>query len=60
MKYSALGKILKAAGWKQEHGAKHDLAVDPKNIKHKIIVPRHKGEVTTGTADSILSEAGLK
>ena len=60
MRYSALWKLLKAAGWEQEHGAKRGLAVDPKNIKHKIIVPRHKGEVPTGTADSIPSEARLK
>jgi len=60
MKYNELWKILKKAGWKQIHGRKHDLAVDPRNSSHLIPVPRHKGEVPAGTADSILKEAGLK
>jgi predicted RNA binding protein YcfA (HicA-like mRNA interferase family) len=60
MKYSELWKILKAAGWKQIHGRKHDLAVNPENPDHLIPVPRHKDEVPSGTAHSILKEAGLK
>jgi predicted RNA binding protein YcfA (HicA-like mRNA interferase family) len=60
MKYSELWKLLKAAGWKQGHGKKHDYAVHPENPKYKIIVPRHKSEVPSGTAEAILEAAGLK
>ena len=55
-----LWKKLKKVGWTQKHGGKHDLAVDPKNPQHTIPVPRHRGEVPKGTANAILSEAGLK
>lgn len=48
---------FKAAGWKIVHGSKHDLAVSP--IGQKIALPRHKGDVPTGTARNILKEAGL-
>ncbi|GHV34374.1 hypothetical protein FACS18949_10320 [Clostridia bacterium] len=60
MTTNELWRILKKAGWTQSHGGKHDLAVDPKNVQHTIPVPRHRGEVPLGTANSILKEAGLK
>lgn len=54
-----LEKKLKADGWTIEHGAKHDLATK-EGIRTKITIPRHKGDIPIGTANSILKAAGLK
>lgn len=54
-----LEKILKKEGWKIVSGAKHDMAVK-KGTSTKIPIPRHKGDIPKGTANSILKDAGLK
>jgi len=53
MKYSEVWKLLKAAGWKQIRGRKHDPAVKYENPGHLIPVPGHKDEVPSGTAHSM-------
>lgn len=52
-----LEKKLQDAGFTFEHGGNHDLAI---RGKQKIPIPRHKGDIPKGTADSILKAAGLK
>jgi len=42
-----------------EHGGRHDHYYSPITGK-KFPVPRHKGEISTGTLHSILKDAGLK
>lgn len=51
---------LKSAGWKIISGARHDMAVNPNKPGVKIPIPRHKGDIPIGTANSILKDAGLK
>lgn len=54
-----LEKILKQNGWRIISGARHDMAIkDGTNVK--IPIPRHKGDIPLGTANSILKDAGLK
>ena len=48
---------LKRAGWRIIHGANHDLAIGPNG--QKVALPRHKGDIKTGTAHNILRYAGL-
>ena len=43
---------FKKAGWKIVHGAAHDLAVSPTG--QKVPIPRHTGDVPTGTAQKNL------
>lgn len=61
LKISELIKLLKRAGcYKVRSGAGHDIWYSPMtNIK--FTVPRHGAkEVKTGTAESILKDAGIK
>jgi predicted RNA binding protein YcfA (HicA-like mRNA interferase family) len=53
-------KMLKKAGWYCERtkgGHKHFAH---KDYNYVVTVPQHKGDIKTGTANSILKEAGLK
>lgn len=61
MKTSELTKKLKKAGcYLLEHGANHDVWCSPITGK-EFIVPRHSSqEIKTGTANSIMKDAGLK
>lgn len=61
MKTSELTKMLKKHGcYIVEHGTEHDKWHSDKTGKD-FRVPRHKSkEIPTGTADSILKDAGLK
>lgn len=60
MKGSEIIKKLKSAGCTlKEHGKRHDLWYSPLT-KKTFPVPRHKAEVATGTANSILKDAGVK
>ena len=52
-------KLLKKAGYEIIAGAKHDKAIHKETGK-MIAIPRHKGDIPTGTAYNILKEAGLK
>ena len=54
-----LERLLKNAGWKIISGARHDMAVK-EGTSTKIPIPRHKGDIPIGTANSILKDAGLK
>lgn len=58
MKVKELEKLLKQAGWAKEEGAKHTKWT--KAGQRPITVPRHKGDVPVGTANSILKAAGLR
>lgn len=60
MKYSELEKILKNNDcYVLRHGSNHDIWFSPKSNK-QVIVPRHKKEIPTGTANSIFKQAGIK
>ena len=52
-------KLLKKAGYEITAGAKHDKAIYKETGK-MIAIPRHKGDIPTGTAYNILKEAGVK
>jgi predicted RNA binding protein YcfA (HicA-like mRNA interferase family) len=41
------------------HGSRHDIYRNP-NTGKEFPVPRHKSEIPSGTANSILKDAGLK
>ena len=60
MKTSELTKKLKKAGcYLTDHGARHDEWYSPTTGKH-FNVPRHPNkEIPTGTANSILKDAGI-
>lgn len=53
-----LDRKFKKAGWKIVHGSSHDIAVSPTG--QKMPLPRHKGDIPTGTAQKILKGANLK
>lgn len=61
MKTSELVKLLKQIGCEAvEHGKEHDKWFSPITQKY-FRVPRHKSkEIPTGTANSIMKDAGLK
>ena len=60
MKTSELLKILKKNGVVFiRHGGSHDIYYSSKTGL-EMSVPRHKGEVKTGTAHDILKKAGIK
>ena len=59
MTTSELIKKLKEFGCTlKRHGAKHDIWYNP-NTGEELQVPRHKGEVKTGTAKEILKKANI-
>ena len=49
---------FKKAGWKIVHGKAHDLAVS--STGQIVPIPRHAGDVPTGTAKKILKQGNLK
>ena len=51
-------KLLKNAGFKKRTGGKHDILI--KSGYPPIPVPRHKGDIPTGTAKNILKAAGME
>lgn len=53
-----LDRKFKKAGWTIVHGSAHDKAVSPTG--QIVPLPRHKGDIPTGTAQKILKAAGLK
>lgn len=53
-------KLLKQNGWYIKEGSKHHLATNPEKTGIKIPIPRHKGDIPTGTLNNILKAAGLK
>lgn len=60
MKTSELLKLLKKNGCKLiRNGKRHDIYLNP-TTGQEFAVPRHKAEIPTGTANSILKDAGLK
>jgi predicted RNA binding protein YcfA (HicA-like mRNA interferase family) len=55
-----LEKKLRKAGWVITHGKAHDLATNPVKSGIKIPIPRHTGDIPTGTAKAILRSAGIE
>ena len=53
-----LEKLLRQSGFLQRHGGNHDIWV--KTGFPPIPVPRHKGDIPTGTMKKILKIAGLE
>jgi len=51
-------KLFRKAGWTIESGSRHDMAVNEVSGM-KIPIPRHKGDIPTGTARKILKEGNL-
>jgi len=51
-------KLLKEAGFQKRIGGKHDIWI--KSGYPPIPVPRHKGDIPSGTAKNILKAAGLE
>jgi predicted RNA binding protein YcfA (HicA-like mRNA interferase family) len=50
--------LLKDAGFQKRTGGKHDIWI--KSGYPPIPVPRHKGDISLGTAKNILKAAGLE
>ena len=60
VKTSELIKLLKRNGvFLLKHGRNHDIYYSPLTQK-EFPIPRHKGEVSTGTCEAILKQAGIK
>jgi len=55
-----LKRKLIADGWKITQGGKHELANHPEKPETQIAIPRHTGDIPTGTLNKILRDAGLK
>ncbi len=49
-------KILRKAGWRLEREGKHEIW--SKNEK-TLPIPRHKGDIPSGTVNNILKRAGI-
>lgn len=58
MKPEEVIKRLRKAGWSFEEGANHTKAVSPDG-KTKVPVPRHKGDLKTGTLKAIEKQTGI-
>ncbi|MDP2889916.1 MAG: type II toxin-antitoxin system HicA family toxin [Bacteroidota bacterium] len=58
MKYSSLIKKLENDGWYLHRVNKHRIYRHPIK-KNQLTVPFHSGEISTGTANRILKDAGL-
>lgn len=60
MTFREMDKKLKKDGWKlvSVHGSHHHYRHDTKN--GKVTVPKHSGDIKTGTLKNILKQAGLK
>jgi predicted RNA binding protein YcfA (HicA-like mRNA interferase family) len=55
-----LERKLKKAGWVITHGKAHDQATHSAQRGIKIPIPRHAGDLPTGTVNAILKEAGIE
>lgn len=55
-----LKRKLIAAGWIITEGKRHEQAKHLDKPGVKIPIPRHKGDIPTGTLNKILKETGLK
>jgi predicted RNA binding protein YcfA (HicA-like mRNA interferase family) len=55
-----LKKKLIAAGWIITEGKKHEQAEHLNKPGIKVAIPRHRGDIPTGTLNKILKETGLK
>lgn len=55
-----LEQRLKANGWEISEGKRHSMATHPNKPGIKIPIPRHKGDLATGTVLGILKDAGLE
>ena len=55
-----LKRKLTAAGWVTTQGSRHELATHPDKPGVKISIPRHTGDIPTGTLNKILKDSGLK
>ena len=53
-----LDRKFKKAGWNIVHGSGNDKAISPSG--QIVPLPRHRGDIPTGTAQKILKDAGLK
>jgi predicted RNA binding protein YcfA (HicA-like mRNA interferase family) len=61
MKCDELFKLLKKNGWKEVRQKGSHKILRKEGVKNTIVFPYHRGkEVPTGTANSILKQAGLK
>ena len=47
-------------GWILAHGGRHDLATHPKKPGVKVPIHRHKGDIPSGTLNTILKQTELK
>lgn len=60
MKTQELLKLLKKNGcYLYRHGKKHDIWYSTKTNK-QFTIPRHKSEISLGTLNNILNDAGLR
>jgi predicted RNA binding protein YcfA (HicA-like mRNA interferase family) len=55
-----LEQKLRKAGWVITHGKAHDQATNPTKPGVKIPIPRHAGDIPTGTAKAILRSAEIE
>jgi predicted RNA binding protein YcfA (HicA-like mRNA interferase family) len=55
-----LKRKLTANGWVITQGSGYEMAKHPCRPGVKIPVPRHTGDVPTGTLNNVLKAAGLK
>jgi predicted RNA binding protein YcfA (HicA-like mRNA interferase family) len=55
-----LERKLKKAGWVITHGKAHDQATNLAKPGVKIPIPRHTGDIPTGTVKAILKSAGIE
>ncbi|MCL2678907.1 MAG: type II toxin-antitoxin system HicA family toxin [Dehalococcoidia bacterium] len=55
-----LKRRLIAEGWKITQGGRHEQATHHDKPGLKISIPRHTGDIPTGTLSKILKDTGLK
>lgn len=53
-------KKARAEGWIIEQGRRHELATHPNKPGMQVAIPRHAGDIPTGTLNKILKDLGLK
>lgn len=60
MTFKELEKLLKADGWVLKDTRGSYFQYTNPNKPGKVTVPNHKGDISKGTANSILKQAGLR
>jgi len=55
-----LKRKLISEGWKIAQGSRHELATHPNKPGLKVAIPRHTGDIPTGTLNRILKDTDLK